>query len=73
MLNRARLRPASRGDPSLLVFTLTEYASSIADEMEIYAVPLEFRQGGMLLAVPPGSCRWSDRVRRDVVWSKFDF
>ena len=53
MLSRDRLRPASGGDPSLLVFTLPEHASSIADEVEIYAVPVEFRQGGMLLCVPP--------------------
>eukprot|EP00435_Cladocopium_sp_Y103_P064646 s2135_g26.t1 len=43
----------AKGDPSLLVLTLPEYASSIAEEVDIYAVLLDFRQGGCLLAVPP--------------------
>ena len=52
MLRKSKLKPASKGDPSLLVLTLPEYASAFGDEVDVFAMPLEFRQGGMLLAIP---------------------
>ena len=52
MLRKNRIRPASRGDPTLLVLTLPEHASAFGDEVDVFAMPLEFRQGGMLLAIP---------------------
>ena len=52
MLNRDRLRSASQGDPSLLVLTVPSFASAVQDEVDVFAIPVEFRQGGMLLAIP---------------------
>ena len=52
MLNRDRLRSASQGDPSLLVLTVPSFASAVHDEVDVFAIPVEFRQGGMLLAIP---------------------
>lgn len=53
MLNKSRVKPASRGEPSLLVFSIPANASSLGEEVEVFALPLEFREGGMLLALPP--------------------
>ena len=52
MLNKNRVKPASKGEPSLLVFTLPASASSLGEDVEVFALPLEFREGGMLLALP---------------------
>ena len=55
MLTKERIRPASAGDRPLLVLTLLAHASANRDEVGIFAMPLEFRQGGMHLAIPKGS------------------
>ena len=52
MLSKSRVKPASKGEPSLLVFTLPASASSLGEDVEVFALPLEFREGGMLLALP---------------------
>lgn len=52
MLNKDRLKAACFGDPSLLVLTLPSYASAVGDDVDVYAIPIQFRQGGMLLALP---------------------
>ena len=49
------MRPASKGEPTLLVLTVPAVASSVGDEVDVYALPLEFRQGGLLLALPHDS------------------
>ena len=36
----------------MLVLTVPATASSVGDEVEVYALPIEFRQGGLLLALP---------------------
>ena len=55
MLRKENVRPASKGEPTLLVLTVPAVASSVGDEVDVYALPLEFRQGGLLLALPHDS------------------
>ena len=52
MLEKHRIKPASKGDPSLLVFTVPAEISSVGDAVDVYALAIELRQGGMLLALP---------------------
>ena len=52
MLERHRLKPASKGEPTLLVITLPASVSSLGDSVDTYALPIELREGGFLLAVP---------------------
>ena len=51
MLRKENVRPASKGESSLLVLTVPAVAFLVGDEVDIYALPLEFRQGGLLLAL----------------------
>ena len=51
MLTRDRIKPAAKGDPTLMVITLPSTVS-LLDELDMYALPPELRPGGMLLAVP---------------------
>jgi len=51
MLERHRIKPASKGDPSLLVFTVPAEILSVGDAVDVYALAIELRQGGMLLAL----------------------
>ena len=52
MVLKDRLRFASRGDPTLLVLTLPAVFSKVEDEVDVYAIPLDSRTGGLLLALP---------------------
>ena len=52
MLRKDKLRPASKGDPSLLVLSLPPTVTLLEEELDVYAIPLEFRRGGMLIVVP---------------------
>jgi len=52
MLRKDKLRPASKGDPSLLVLSLPPTVTLLDEELDVYALPLEFRKGGMLIVVP---------------------
>ena len=36
MLTKDRLKPASRGDPSLLVMTVPGVASSVGDDVDVF-------------------------------------
>ena len=47
-----RLKPASKGDPSLLVLSLPPTVTILEEELDVFAMPLEFRRGGMLIVVP---------------------
>ena len=55
MLTKDRLKPASRGDPSLLVMTVPGVASSVGDDVDVFCLPIDTRTGGMLLALPHDS------------------
>ena len=55
MLTKDRLKPASRGDPSLLVMTVPGVASSVGDDVDVFCLPIDTRAGGMLLALPHDS------------------
>ena len=57
MLNKERLRPASKGDPSLLVCTIPAALSATENDLDVFALPLDFRSGGMLIAVPHDTFR----------------
>ena len=46
------MKPASKGDPSLLVLSLPSNVTALGEELDVYAVPLEFRREGMLIVVP---------------------
>ena len=50
-----RIKPASQGEPSLLVLTIPPNLSLIGESVEVYALCLEFREGGLLLALPHDS------------------
>lgn len=52
MLERSKLRPASKGGLSLLVITLPASASALGDTVDVDALPIELREGSFLLAVP---------------------
>ena len=52
MLRKDKLRPASKGDPSLLVLSLPPTVTLLDEALDVYALPLEFRKGGMLIVVP---------------------
>ena len=52
MLKEA-VRPASSGDPSLLVVSIPANVAADGEDTESYAIALEFRRGGLLLAMPP--------------------
>ena len=52
MLTRDRLKPASQGEPSLLVLNINAALSAVGDDIEVFAIPLELRRGGLLFAVP---------------------
>ena len=52
MLRKSRVKPASKGDPSLLVLSLPSNVTALGEELDVYAVPLEFRREGMLIVVP---------------------
>ena len=63
MLAKERLRPACRGEASLLVLTVPAFASVSNEELDVYAIPVEFRQGGLLLALPADTI--ADQVLTD--------
>eukprot|EP00435_Cladocopium_sp_Y103_P039410 s1015_g10.t1 len=63
MLRKDRLKPASKGEPSLLVLTLPANVTLLQEELDVFALPLEFRRGGMLLVMP--SQVLSDQVLHD--------
>ena len=50
-MRRDRLRIATKGDPTLLVLTVPRVASSVGDEVDVYCLPVEIRDGGLLLAM----------------------
>ena len=52
MLAKDRIRIASRGDPTLLVMTVPGVVSSVGDDVDVFCMPIEVREGGMLLALP---------------------
>ena len=52
MLKKDRIKPASKGDPSLLVLSLPSTVATLEEELDVYALPLEFRKDGMLIVVP---------------------
>ena len=52
MLAKERIRPASLGDPTLLVMTVPGVVSSVGDEVDVFCMPVEVREGGMLVALP---------------------
>ena len=49
MLAKDRIRIASRGDPTLLVMTVPGVVSSVGDDVDVFCMPIEVREGGMLL------------------------
>ena len=57
MLNKDRLKPASKGDPSLLVCTIPAALAAVENDVDVFALPLDFRPGGMLIAVPRDTFR----------------
>ena len=52
MLTRDRVKAASQGEPSLLVLNINASLSAVGDDIEVYAIPLELRRGGLLFAIP---------------------
>ena len=52
MLVKRRIKPASKGDLSLLVLTVPANFSAVGDVIDAYVLAVELRQGGMLLALP---------------------
>ena len=52
MLNKDRLKPASKGEPSLLVCTIPAALAAVENDVDVFALPLDFRPDGMLIAVP---------------------
>ena len=57
MLNKDRLKPASKGDPSLLVCTIPATLAAVENDVDVFALPMDFRPGGMLIAVPRDTFR----------------
>ena len=55
MTSKDKIKPASTGDPSLLVLSLPADVSGTGESQEVFALPLEFRYGGLLLALPAQS------------------
>ena len=47
MLTRDRIKPASLGEPNLLIFSVPATIALAGEEMEVYALPIQ-----ILLAVP---------------------
>eukprot|EP00435_Cladocopium_sp_Y103_P018082 s4606_g4.t1 len=54
-MQKQRIRFGHEGDPSLLVLSLTPEQSATGESVEVFAVPLFARQGGLLLAIPDSS------------------
>ena len=63
MLSKDAIRPAARGDPSLLVVTLSPIVSQSGEESEVFAIPIDFRRGGLLIALPDQSI--AQRILQD--------
>ena len=52
MLTRDRIKPASLGEPNLLIFSVPSTIALAGEGIEVYALPIQMRRGGFLLAVP---------------------
>ena len=46
------MKPASSGDPNLLVFSLPATIAIHGEGLETFALPIQLRRGGLLLAIP---------------------
>ena len=79
MLSKENVRPASKGEPTLLVLTVPAVASSVGDEVDVYALPLEFRKGRLTFSPPAWQpfrtdpFRWSNRIWWTSIWPEFNF